>query len=71
MTLARADFHSLSRLLDSAITNKAVHIDKRVMMSGIVRKITDRAKTSVILKPQVGIQRQIEDRLTELLRRNE
>ena len=69
VTLSEADFRSVSLLLDAAMDDKAAHTGKRVMMSGAISRKTGAAHTEVILSPQAGIKRRIEDKLAELLKR--
>jgi hypothetical protein len=67
--ISRDDFTLISGLLEEAITLKAAHTDKRVMMSGRIRRENEGAKTEVILAPGAAIKDQIEKKLSEFLNR--
>ncbi len=69
--LSEADFRELSVLLDGGIAAKSAHTERRVKMSGIIRRNTDNEKFMVILKPGAAVKDRIEAKLLELIGRRE
>ena len=69
--LSDVDYRSLSALLEEGIAAKSLQTDRRVMMSGVIRRSTKDDKTVVILKPGVRVKDQIEAKLLELANRGE
>ena len=52
--LSDTDYRAISALLDEGIAGKALHTDRRVMMSGVISRSIKDDKTVVILKPGAG-----------------
>ena len=51
VTITAEQYKKISALLDSALDNTSIHINERVMMSGVVRVISSENKRSCIIRP--------------------
>ena len=69
VTITAEQYKNISALLESALSNAAIHIKDRVMMSGVVRVVSTEHKRSCIIKPGSDDLLRIEQTLKEIITR--
>jgi hypothetical protein len=70
VTLNAEQYKNITTLLESALNNTAIHINDRVMMSGVVRAVSSENKRSCIIKPGSDELRRIEQTLKSIVGNN-
>ena len=60
-------FTEIKSLIEKAINNKAIHIENRVMMSGLIVIVNKNDKKTIIIKPNCLEQSEIESYLHKIL----
>jgi len=51
VTITTDQYENISKLLESAFENTSIHINNRMMMSGVVRVVAPDSTRSCIIKP--------------------
>lgn len=67
VNLSDANFRELSALLEEGIAAKPPHTERRVMMSGVIRRNSNDEKSVAILKPGAAAKDRIEAKVLELI----
>ena len=67
VTINAEQYKNISILLESAMNNTAIHINDRVLMSGVIRAISSENTRSCIIKPGSDELSKIEDALKNIV----
>ena len=67
--ISPVEFHSIESLLNHALQLREIHIEKRVMLSGVIVHYSETAATEVILRPGCREIFNIEKALNNLIKK--
>lgn len=62
-------FNEIKIMLEKAILNKSIHIENRIMMSGLIVIVNNNNTRKIIIKPKCVEQSEIENYLFKIIRK--